>query len=85
MLEKFKSSMNDEFDMTDLGRMKYFLGVKFIQDAEGIFIYQRKYAGEILENSICYVEMQPKIHLSQVQGSQRKVKTTKWMQHSTKN
>ncbi|KAG7544127.1 GAG-pre-integrase domain [Arabidopsis thaliana x Arabidopsis arenosa] len=49
MLAKFKSSMMEEFDMTDLGRMKYFLGVEVIQDAEGIFIHQKKYAGEILE------------------------------------
>ena len=49
MLEKFKSSMKEEFDMTDLGRMKYFLGVEVIQDEEGIFIHQGKYAGEILE------------------------------------
>lgn len=49
MLEKFKSSMKKEFDMTDLGRMKYFLGVEVIQDADGIFIHQKKYAGGILE------------------------------------
>lgn len=49
MLENFKSSMKEEFDMTDLGRMKYFLGVEVVQDDGGIFIHQRKYAWEILE------------------------------------
>lgn len=49
MLANFKSSMKVEFDMTDLGRMKYFLGVEVIQGAEGIFINQKKYAGELLE------------------------------------
>ncbi|CAA7024669.1 unnamed protein product [Microthlaspi erraticum] len=49
MLENFKSSMKEEFDMTDLGKMKYFLGVEVIQDADGIFIHQKKYAGELLE------------------------------------
>ena len=30
MFESFKSSMKDEFDMTDLGKMKYFLGVEVL-------------------------------------------------------
>ncbi|KAJ8899766.1 hypothetical protein K2173_019466 [Erythroxylum novogranatense] len=49
MLKEFKSSMKEEFEMTDLGKMKYFLGVEVIQDEDGIFIHQKKYAGEILE------------------------------------
>lgn len=49
MLEEFKASMKDEFSMTDLGRMKYFLGIEVIQDEEGIFIGQKKYAEDILE------------------------------------
>lgn len=44
MLKKFKESMKKEFAMTDLGRMKYFLGVEVVQDDKGIFINQRKYA-----------------------------------------
>lgn len=34
MLEEFKVSMMKEFSMTDLGRMKYFLGVEVIQDVK---------------------------------------------------
>lgn len=49
MMVKFKSSMEKEFDMTDLGRMKYFLGVEVIQEEAGIFIHRRKYVGELLE------------------------------------
>jgi hypothetical protein len=49
MFEEFKKSMKTEFDMTDLGRMKYFLGIEVLQKADGIFITQRKYAQEILE------------------------------------
>lgn len=44
MLEEFKSSMKREFDMTDLGRMKYFLGIEVTQRDDGIFISQKKYA-----------------------------------------
>lgn len=49
MIEGFKKSMMEEFSMTDLGRMKYFLGVEVIQDERGIFINQKKYAAEIIE------------------------------------
>lgn len=49
MFVKFKNSMKLEFDMTDLGKMKYFLGVEVLQNPEGIYISQRKYAQEVLE------------------------------------
>lgn len=48
MLEEFKETMKKEFAMTDLGVMKYFLGVEVVQDEAGIFICQKKYAEEIL-------------------------------------
>jgi hypothetical protein len=48
MFKGFKDSMMREFDMSDLGRMKYFLGVEVIQNAELIFICQKKYAREML-------------------------------------
>lgn len=38
MVEEFKKSMMEEFSMTDLGKMKYFLEVEVIQDEKGIFI-----------------------------------------------
>lgn len=49
MFKGFKESMKKEFDMTDLGKMKYFLGVEVVQNSDGIFIGQRKYAREVLE------------------------------------
>ncbi|XP_068305144.1 uncharacterized mitochondrial protein AtMg00810-like [Pyrus communis] len=39
----------EEFDMTDLGKMRYFLGIEVNQSSRGIFISQRKYAQEVLE------------------------------------
>ncbi|CAM8975586.1 unnamed protein product [Rhodiola kirilowii] len=48
MIEEFKADMRSEFDMSDLGEMKYFLGVEVIQNDDGIFLCQRKYAREVL-------------------------------------
>ncbi|XP_068497913.1 uncharacterized mitochondrial protein AtMg00810-like [Phaseolus vulgaris] len=41
--------MMREFDMSDLGMMRYFLGIEVLQNEAGIFICQRRYAREILE------------------------------------
>ena len=41
--------MKLEFDMIDLGKMKYFLGVEVLQNPKGIYISQRKYAKDVLE------------------------------------
>jgi len=49
MFAEFKASMKQEFDMTDLGKMKFFLGVEIVQNDEGIYLSQRKYTLEILE------------------------------------
>ncbi|XP_016652642.1 PREDICTED: uncharacterized mitochondrial protein AtMg00810-like [Prunus mume] len=38
-----------EFDMTDLGKMRFFLGIEVMQRADGIFINQKKYALEVLK------------------------------------
>lgn len=49
MFVEFKKSMMDEFDMTNLGKMRYFVCIEVVQSPTGIFIGQRKYAQEILE------------------------------------
>ena len=49
MFELFKKSMMKEFEMTDLGLMRYFLGVEVTQIATDNFICQKKYAQELLE------------------------------------
>jgi len=48
MLEDFRAVMKKEFEMTDLGLMKYFLGLEVTQTDKGIFICQHKYATDIL-------------------------------------
>ena len=43
MFKEFKKSMMDEFEMSDLGMMHYFLGIEVVQSNAGIFISQKKY------------------------------------------
>ena len=38
MFEEFKNSMMSEFDMIDLGKMRYFPGIEVLQRSDGIFI-----------------------------------------------
>lgn len=49
MIEEFKKSMQCEFDMTDLGKMRYFLGIEVLQAPNGIHVSQAKYAREVLK------------------------------------
>jgi hypothetical protein len=49
-LTNFKHAMQSEFEMTDLGIMKYFLGIEVHQSAKGIFVCQQKYATDIHQN-----------------------------------
>ena len=38
MFVEFKNSMLREFDMNDLGRMRFFLGIEDLQRSDGIYI-----------------------------------------------
>ena len=60
LLQELKCCMKKEFDMTDSGQIKFFLGIEVIQRLDNIFKCQRKYAAEVLNrlgienyNSIC--------------------------------
>lgn len=49
LVEEFKYSMMKEYEMTDLGLMKYFLGIQVKQSENGIFISQEKYVEDLLK------------------------------------
>jgi hypothetical protein len=49
LMIEFKESMKEKFAMTDLGKMKYFLGIEVTQCEQGIFIQQHKYSLEVLK------------------------------------
>ena len=41
--DKFADEMRNEFEMSMIGEMKYFLGLQIVKNSEGIFISQTKY------------------------------------------
>nr|GEV94501.1 hypothetical protein [Tanacetum cinerariifolium] len=49
LLQRIIASLHQEFSMTDLGSLNYFLGIFVTCDSSGMFLSQRKYASEILE------------------------------------
>ncbi|XP_071729312.1 uncharacterized mitochondrial protein AtMg00810-like [Rutidosis leptorrhynchoides] len=51
IIQEFKEAMTKEFEMTDLGRMKYFLGLEITQKSSGIFISQETYAKDVLKKA----------------------------------
>ncbi|GJR34082.1 ribonuclease H-like domain-containing protein [Tanacetum coccineum] len=51
LLQQIISSLHQEFSMTDLGALNYFLGILVSRDSSGMFLSQRKYAAEILERA----------------------------------
>ena len=51
MMEEFKMTMKSELDMTDLGKMRFFLGIEVTQLSDRIQVSQSKYALEILRRS----------------------------------
>lgn len=48
-IERFQVLMKFEFEMTDLGKLTYFLGIEFITTEEGIMMQQRKYIIDVLK------------------------------------
>eukprot|EP00253_Pinus_taeda_P004710 PITA_04710 len=48
LIENFKTVMKEEFEMTDMGLLRYFLGIEIDQNENGIFIFQAKYVNEVL-------------------------------------
>ncbi|XP_019455013.1 PREDICTED: uncharacterized protein LOC109356131 [Lupinus angustifolius] len=47
-IEELKGSLKGEFEMTNLGRLSYFLGLEFQHRNRGLFMHQKKYLLEVL-------------------------------------
>ena len=48
LIENFKTVMKEEFEMTDMGLLRYFLGIEVDQNEKGIFISQARYVNQVL-------------------------------------
>ena len=48
LIEIFNSVMKKEFEMTDMGFLRYFLGIEVDQNENGISISQARYVNEVL-------------------------------------
>nr|GEZ64423.1 ribonuclease H-like domain-containing protein [Tanacetum cinerariifolium] len=62
LLQQIITSLHQEFDMTDLGALNYFLGISATRSSTGLFLSQKKYACELLEraNMICLYMHDPR-------------------------
>uniref|UniRef100_A0A1J3FUC1 Retrovirus-related Pol polyprotein from transposon TNT 1-94 n=1 Tax=Noccaea caerulescens TaxID=107243 RepID=A0A1J3FUC1_NOCCA len=51
LITRFKEEMSAKFEMSDLGRLTYYLGIEVFQHNEGITLVQKRYALKILEDT----------------------------------
>ena len=49
LCDDFKNSMKEEFEMSDMGLIHYFLGIEVNQNEGEIVISQQKYAHDLLK------------------------------------
>lgn len=52
LIDEFRICMKKDFEMSDLGSLHYFLGLKVKQFEDEIFVSQRNYATGLLKNLI---------------------------------
>ena len=48
MSKEFAKLMQQEFEMSMLGELNFFLGLQIIQSKDGIFLHQSKYVNDML-------------------------------------
>ncbi|GKB46686.1 ribonuclease H-like domain-containing protein, partial [Tanacetum coccineum] len=51
LLQQIITSLHQEFSLTELGLLNYFLGISVTRDSSGMFLSQRKYDAEILKRA----------------------------------
>ena len=73
-IEKLKSFLGTCFQTKDLGSLKYFLGIEVSRNSKGIFLSQRKYCLDLLDDAgqiearTCSEPMIPKLKLRTEDG-----------------
>lgn len=51
MILEFKKEVSTKFEMSDLGRLTYYLGIEVLQHENGIILSQERYVNKILEET----------------------------------
>jgi hypothetical protein len=64
-INQLNCSLDNQFKIKDLGKLKYFLGIEVARSIKGIYLCQRKYALDILDDSITIGSTPAKIPLDQ--------------------
>ncbi|KAG7582462.1 GAG-pre-integrase domain [Arabidopsis suecica] len=73
MIFDFKRRMSEKFEMSDLGKLTYYLGIEVIQHESGIMLRQERYASKILaetkmeECNAVHIPMTANLKLSKAQ------------------
>ncbi|RVW84313.1 Retrovirus-related Pol polyprotein from transposon RE1 [Vitis vinifera] len=52
-LQNLKKYLSEEFEVKDLGNLKYFLGMEVARSRKGIVVSQRKYILDLLRRPVC--------------------------------
>ncbi|XP_028127083.1 uncharacterized protein LOC114323622 [Camellia sinensis] len=73
---RLKEYLANEFEIKDLGSLKYFLGIEVAQSKDGIFICQKKYVLDLLKeigllgSKACDTSLEPELKLNEDQGGE---------------
>lgn len=74
VLQQFKQFLHKQFQLKDLGSLKYFLGLQIARSSKGLILSQRHYTLELLEDTgflnskPTNVPMDPKLKLNNHDG-----------------
>lgn len=51
-IQKLKEDLSKEFEIKDIGKLRYFIGIEVAHSKEGIFISQQKYILDLLKKQV---------------------------------
>ncbi|GJW02696.1 cysteine-rich receptor-like protein kinase 8 [Tanacetum coccineum] len=74
LITHFKKKMDQEFNIKDLGNLKYYIGIEFLRNKQGVTMTQRKYALELIHTTSVldlkpsHILIEPNIKLNDTNG-----------------